>query len=59
MTTLRSAFPVRISYNVNVRSDPILARTDGSLKLNRTAVIVSVDVGKVRLDTGALLRFRW
>ena len=59
MTTLRSAFPVRISYSVNVRSDPMLARTDDSLKLNRTAVIVSVDVGKVRLDIGALLEFRW
>ncbi len=55
MMTLRSAFPVRISYNVNVRSEPMLARTDGSLRLKRTAVIVSVDVGKVRLDIGALL----
>lgn len=55
MMTLRSAFPVRMSYNVNVRSEPMLASTDGSLRLKRTAVIVSVDVGKVRLDIGALL----
>lgn len=55
MTTRRSAFPVRISYSVNVRSEPILARTDDSLMLNRTAVIVSVDVGNVRFETGALL----
>jgi hypothetical protein len=53
--TLRSAFPVRISYNVNVRSEPMLARTEGSLRLKRTAVIVSVDVGKVKFDIGALL----
>jgi len=59
ITTLRSAFPVRISYSVNVRSEPILARTDDSLKLKRTAVIVSVEVGKVRFDIGALLiRYR-
>lgn len=44
-----------MSYNVNVRSEPMLASTDGSLRLKRTAVIVSVDVGKVRLDIGALL----
>ena len=55
MITLRSAFPVRMSYNVNVRSEPMLARTDDSLRLKRTAVIVSVDVGKVKLDIGALL----
>jgi len=55
MTTLRSAFPVRISYNVNVLSEPMLASTDDSLMLKRTEVIVSVDVGKVRFDTGALL----
>jgi hypothetical protein len=55
MTTLRSAFPVRISYNVNVLSEPMLASTDDSLILKRTDVIVSVDVGKVRFDTGALL----
>lgn len=53
--TLRSAFPVRMSYNVNVRSEPILARTDGSLRLKRTEVMVSVDVGKVKSDIGALL----
>lgn len=55
MTTLRSAFPVRISYSVNVLSEPMLASTDDSLILKRTELIVSVDVGKVRFDTGALL----
>lgn len=53
--TRRSALPVRMSYKVNVLSDPILASTDDSDKLNRTAEIVSLDVGKVRLDIGALL----
>jgi len=53
--TLRSAFPVRISYNVKVRSDPMLASTDDSLRLKRTAVIVSTEVGKVRLETGVVL----
>ena len=56
MTTLLSALPVRISYSVNVRSEPILASTDDSDRLNRTADIVSVDVGKVRFDIGALLQ---
>ena len=55
MITLRSAFPVRISYSVKVRSDPMLARTDASDKLNRTEVIVSVEVGKVRFEIGAVL----
>ena len=55
MITLLSAFPVRISYSVNVLSEPMLASTDDSLILKRTALIVSVDVGKVRFDTGALL----
>lgn len=55
MTTLRSAFPVRMSYNVNVRSVPILARTDGSEALKRTSVIVSTEVGNVKFDIGALL----
>ena len=45
-----------MSYNVNVRSEPILARTDDSERLKRTAEIVSIDVGKVRLDMGALLQ---
>lgn len=40
---------------MNVRSEPILARTDDSLRLKRTAVIVSVEVGNVRFDIGALL----
>ena len=53
--SLRSAFPVRMSYRVNVRSEPMLARTDGSAALKRTLVIVSVEVGKVRFEMGALL----
>lgn len=56
MTTRRSAFPVRMSYKVNVRSEPMLARTDDSAMLKRTDVIVSVEVGNVRFETGALLR---
>lgn len=55
ITTLRSAFPVRMSYNVNVRSEPILAKTDDSLRLKRIAVIVSVDDGYVRFDIGVRL----
>ena len=55
MITLRSAFPVRMSYSVKVRSDPTLARTDASDKLNRTEVIVSVEVGNVRFEIGAVL----
>ena len=55
MTRL-SAFPVRMSYKVNVRSEPILARTEDSDRLNRTAEMVSVEVGKVRFDMAALLR---
>jgi hypothetical protein len=58
MTTLRSALPVRISYSVKVRSEPMLAKMDDSLRLKRTAVIVSVEVGNVRLDMGALLQRR-
>ena len=56
MTTLRSAFPDRMSYNVKVRSVPMLAKTDVSLRLKRTLVTSSVDVGRVRFDIGALLR---
>jgi hypothetical protein len=55
MITRRSAFPVRMSYNTKVRSEPMLAKTDDSLRLKRTAVISSVDVGKVRFRIGALL----
>ena len=55
MMTRRSALPVLMSYRVNVRSDPILASTEDSDKLNRTADIVSVEVGNVRLDIAALL----
>ena len=56
MTTRLSAFPVRMSYKVNVRSEPMLAKTDDSAILKRTDVIVSVEVGNVRFETGALLR---
>ena len=45
-----------MSYKVNVRSEPILARTEDSDRLNRTAEMVSVEVGKVRFDMAALLR---
>lgn len=55
MTTRRSALPVRMSYSVKVLSEPILASTDDSARLNLTAEIVSVEVGKVRFDMGALL----
>ena len=55
MITRRSALPVRISYSVKVLSEPMLARTDDSERLNLTAEIVSVDVGNVRFDIGALL----
>lgn len=55
MTVRRSAFPVRISYRVNVRSEPMLARTDDSERLKRTDVIVSAEVGKDRFVIGALL----
>lgn len=56
MTTRLSAFPVRMSYKVNVRSEPMLARTDDSAILKRTDVIVSVEFGNVKFETGALLR---
>ena len=56
MTTRLSAFPVRMSYKVNVRSEPMLARTDDSAILKRMDVIVSVEDGNVRFETGALLR---
>ena len=52
MITLRSAFPVRISYNINVRSDPTEASTEDSDGLKRMDVTVSVDVEYVRLDKG-------
>ena len=55
MTTRRSALPVRMSYKVKVRSEPILASTDDSARLNLMAEMVSVEVGNVRLDIGALL----
>lgn len=53
--TRLSAFPVRMSYKVNVRSEPILASTEDSDRLKRRAEIVSVEVGKVRFDMAALL----
>ena len=34
----------------------MLARTDASERLKRTAVTVSVDVGRVRFETAALLQ---
>jgi hypothetical protein len=34
----------------------MLARTEVSLRLKRTELIVSVEVGKVRLETGRLLK---
>ena len=40
---------------MKVRSEPILASTEDSDRLNRTAVIVSVEVGNVRFETAALL----
>lgn len=56
ITIRLSAFPVRMSYNVKVRSVPILARTEDSDILKRTDVMVSIDVGKERSDMGALLK---
>ena len=38
-----------------MRSEPMLARTEDSLRLKRTLVIVSVEVGNVRFEMGALL----
>ena len=58
MTIRRSAFPVRISYSVNVLSEPILASTDDSDMLKRTAETVSEEVGKVRFEMAALLQDR-
>lgn len=58
MMTRLSAFPVRMSYNVNVRSEPTLARTLDSARLNRTLEMVSLLVGKVRLLIGADLDLR-
>lgn len=55
MTTRRSAFPVRMSYRVKVRSEPTDARIDVSLALKRTEDMVSVEVGNVRFEMGALL----
>jgi hypothetical protein len=55
MMTRRSALPVRISYKQKERSEPMEARIEVSLRLKRTEVTVSVDVGRVRLEIGALL----
>ena len=44
-----------MSYKVNVLSEPMLAKTEVSEKLKRTADTVSEDVGKVRFDIAALL----
>ena len=56
ITSLRSAFPVRMSYRVKVLSDPTEPRIEDSDKLKRTEVTVSVEVVKVRLEIGVLLR---
>ncbi len=56
ITIRLSAFPVRMSYNVKVRSVPIPARTEDSDILKRTEVMVSIDVGKERSEIGALLK---
>ena len=59
MTIRLSAFPVRMSYRVKVRSVPILASTDDSDMLKRTEVMVSVEVGKDRFEMGVLLSKSW
>jgi len=56
ITIRLSAFPVRMSYSVKVRSVPKLARTEDSDILKRTEVIVSIDVGNERFEMGALLK---
>lgn len=56
ITTRRSALPVRISYKMKVRSEPTVARMDGSERLNLIADTVSFDVGKVIFDIGVLLQ---
>ena len=55
ITIRLSAFPVRMSYKVKVRSVPVLATTEDSDIMKRREVIVSVDVGKERSEIGALL----
>lgn len=44
-----------------MRSEPVLARTDDSDMLKRTEVMVSEEVGNVRLEMGVLLQnsVRW
>lgn len=56
MTTRRSALEVRISYRVNVRSEPHDAMMEGSARLNLRAVIVSTEVGKARLEIDDVLQ---
>lgn len=51
-TSRLSAFAVRISYSVKVLSVPVVASTEDSDQLNFRAVILSVDVGKLRVDIG-------
>lgn len=46
-----------MSYKVNVLSEPILAKTEDSARLNFMAEIVSVDVGNVKFEIGALLQW--
>jgi hypothetical protein len=55
MTKRRSAFPVRMSYNVNVLSVPADASIEDSERLNLIEVTVSLEVENVMLDIGAVL----
>lgn len=55
MVALRSALPVRTSYRINVRSEPIEARTEVSEGLNRTTFTVSAEPAKVKFDIGEVL----
>lgn len=55
MITLLSAFPVRMSYRVKLRSEPILPNTEVSLRLKRIDVTVSVAEGNVRFMMAVVL----
>jgi len=56
MTTRRSALDVRISYRVNVRSEPHDAIMEVSAGLNLRAAMVSTEVWKVRLEIDDVLQ---
>jgi len=58
MTTRRSALDVRISYRVNVRSEPHDAIMEVSAGLNLRAVMVSTEVWKVRLEIDDVLQWK-